>query len=235
MFVIPLVEVKGGETVHVLAPPSVGEVRPIVDPVEVVGRFAAWGAQGFHVVDVDHAVDPQRDNDPVLVSILDHTTLPVVAGGGVRSLRRIQELLDTGARRVLVGSMGVLHLDWLKEAALIFSDRLVACIDTDGRQVFVKGRTETTGADLESVLTAVDGFGLAAVHVAYLGTNGGAVPFACEWAPRLQTPFTFQAPIGSPGDLDRLGDAGVKGAVLGPEVYDGRLPFPPLAKQFRVR
>lgn len=234
MYVLPLVELRGGESVHVLPGPSLGEGRPLIDPVEVATRFAALGAQGFHVVDVDRAASPDRDNDAALLSILDHTTLPVEAGGGVRSLRRIQELLDTGVRRVLVGSMGVLHADWLREAALLFPDRLVACVDTTGDDVWVKGRTEPAATTLSSFLASAEGVGLHALHLTFLGKNGGGVDLMRRLVRTTRIPLSYQGPVSGPADLAALDEAGVRGVALGEEVYDGRLSFQELAKRYRV-
>lgn len=234
MYILPLVELKGGESVHVLEGASLGESRPLVDPVEVVNRLAGLGAQGFHVVDIDHATDPKRGNDKALVAILEHTVLPVVAGGGVRSLKRIQELLDTGVQRVLVGSMGVLHPAWLKEAALIFRDRLVACVDVKGDALVVNGRAEPAPTRLDAYLGTIDGLGPANLHVTYLGTNGGGVDLMERLAPALRTPLSYQGPVAGPRDLERLERAGVRGVVLGREIYDGTLRFFELAKQYRV-
>lgn len=235
MYVLPLIELKEGESVHVLDTPSQGETRPIIDPVEVAHRFAALGAQGFHVVDVDHALSEKRDNDKALLSILDHTVLPVEAGGGVRSLKRIQELVDTGVRRVLVGTMGVLHQDWLKEAALIFRDQLVVCVDVQGDQLLVKGRTETAPATVEAFLKQVDGYGLESIHVAHMGSNGDGIRWMEARARQLKTPLTYQGPIEDEQALARLEQSGVRGVVLGTEIYDGRLAFDALAKRYRVR
>jgi phosphoribosylformimino-5-aminoimidazole carboxamide ribotide isomerase len=235
VYLLPVIEVKGRESVHILQDASQGEARPLLDPLEVLNRFIGQGAQGAHVVDVDHALDPHRNNDETLVRMLDHIVIPVVAGGGVRSMKRIQELLDTGARRVLVGSMGVLHPDWLKEAALIFEDRLVACVDVRDGAVLVKGRTERATATLDALVSHADGLGLHSLHVTFLGKNGGGVPLMEGLAKRLKTPLTYQGPVAGPEDLSRLERAGIKGVVLGPEIYDGRLSFTPLAKAYRVR
>jgi len=235
VYLLPLIEIKGGESVHILQGSSQGESRPLMDPVEVINRFIGMGAQGAHVVDVDHALDPSRNNDEILLRMLDHTVIPVVAGGGVHSLKRIQELLDTGARRVLVGSMGVLHPEWLKEAALIFQDRLVACIDVKDDALLVKGRTERAAPTMDTFLARAEALGLESLHVSYLGKNGGGPTLMESLAKRTKTPLTYQGPIAGSEDLVRLERAGVRGAVLGPEIYDGRLSFTPLAKAYRVQ
>lgn len=234
MYVLPLIEVQRGETTQILRTPSLGEARTLVDPAEVVQRFAGLGAQGFHFVDVDAARSAGQNNDRALATILAQTMLPVVGGGGVRHLTRVQALLDSGCRRVLVGSMGALHQDWLREAAKCFPERLVGCVDTRGSDVVVNGRSETASTPLEAHLRAIDGMGLDSIHLTYLGANGGGPELAMRWARALQTPVSFQGTVGSPKDLDAMAGAGVRGVVLGREIYDGTLSFEALAKQYRT-
>lgn len=235
MYLLPLLELKNGESVHILEGHGQGESRPLMDPIEVANRLIGLGAQGFHIVDVDRAQDPSRDNDAALFNLLQHTVYPVQAGGGVRSLKRIQELLDTGCRRVLVGTMGVQHPDWLKEASLIFRERLIACVDVGPDGILIKGRTEKAETTTDAFLERVDGIGLEALHVAYVGPNGQGIPFVESLAKKLRTPVTYQGPISSNADLARLEKAGIKGVIVGQEIYDGRLSFHELAKTYRVR
>jgi len=235
VYILPLIELQKGESVHTLVGQGLGEARPLMDPVEVLNRFIGYGAQGAHVVDVDHAKDPARDNDKKLADLIEHTVVPIVAGGGVRSLKRIQELLDTGARRVLVGSFGVKNPAWLKEAALIFGDRLIACIDVRGDDLLVEGRTQTAETSLASFLGRVDDLKLESLHVSYVGKNGSGIQLMESLSGQIKTPLTYAGPVSGGNDLQRLERAGVRGAVLGAEIYDGRLPFTPLAKAYRVR
>lgn len=236
MYLLPRIELRDGESSHGLVQPGQGEAESILRPAEVAKRFTALGAQGLHVVDVDHALSPSRNNDAHLVEIIDATWLPVQAGGGVRSLKRIQELLDTGCARVIVGTMGVLHQDWLKEAALCFPERLVAGLDARDGRLLVKGRTEESERTLESFAAEIDAYGLESIHIAALsaGRNGASIVSVADLARRLKTPVTVEGDLHSEADLRRLADAGVRGVSLGREIYDGTLRLDQLVKQYRV-
>lgn len=236
MYLLPRLEIHEGETVHILRQPSQGEATSLVDPAEVAKRFAGMGAQGLHVVDVDYSRDPKQNNDEALLSIIDSTPLPVQAGGGVRSLKRIQELLDTGCRRVIVGTMGVLHKDWLREAALCFPDTLVAGLDARQGHLVVKGRTEDVEDRLDAFATAIDGYGLESLHIAHLdgSANGASLDGTLQLVKRLKTPVTVEGTIHSEDDLRRLERTGVRGVSLGQEIYDGTLRLTDLVKTYRV-
>lgn len=237
MYLLPRLELEDGECRFAFTRPSQGEALSVVDPVEVAKRFQGMGAQGFHVVDLDHSKSPKKNNDKALLRIVETTKLPIQAGGGVRSLRRIQELLDTGCARVIVGTMGVLHEDWLREAALCFPERLVAGLDARDGQLVINGRTEPVEKRLDAFASRIDGYGLESLHIAAIdaAANGSSLPRLASLATSLKTPMTVEGPIRSEADLALLERAGVRGVSLGQEIYDGTLAFERLVKAYRVR
>jgi len=234
MFVLPLIEVAAGESQHILSSDDTGEGRPLIDPVEVMQRFARLGAQGFQVVDVDRATGHRKDNDEVLVRLCDATRLPIQAGGGVESLVRIQELLDTGVRRVLVGSMGVLHPDWLAEAIRIFEKQIIISIDVAPEGLLVKGRKEPAPIQLENLFQALKDVRVHTAHVAYLGTEARGPDLVRQVKERLQCDVTYQGRVAGEPELAELAQAGAAGVVMGQEAYDHPERFRELAKRFRV-
>ena len=72
------------------------------DPVAAAERFAADGASWLHLVDLDGAFSGAPDLD--LVSRIAAVGPPVQVGGGYRSLDAVQDALEAGATRVLVGT-----------------------------------------------------------------------------------------------------------------------------------
>src|SRR5687767_7999688 len=99
MFLLPKVRLSKGQCLDAIEAPSEGEALPLTDPREVGLRLQKMGAVGLHIVDVDLA-QGKRSNDEALVEMIDSLSIPVQCGGGVTSLRRIQELRDTGVTRV---------------------------------------------------------------------------------------------------------------------------------------
>lgn len=223
MQLVPRVDMAGGESRFSLPDPDDPD-RPFEDVAQVAARFQQLGARRLQVIDIDRATE-HGDNDDRLVEVLNNVGVPVDAGGGVRSMRRVQQLLDSGVARVLLSTMGVLHLDWLKEVGICFGDRVIQSVDVKDGAVLVKGRTETVEAKLTKILETADDYGL-----------GGFVVNACDETPpdalvaeiadlagRLSTDV-WAAGVGvTVRDLDRWQARGVAGVIAGKEVYTGSL------------
>jgi phosphoribosylformimino-5-aminoimidazole carboxamide ribotide isomerase len=219
VFLLPRIELSKGECVFSLDV-SEGEALPLTDPREVASRFQGMGAVGLHIVDVD-AAQGGHPNDAALVSVFDAVHIPVQCGGGVRSLRRIQELRDTGARRVVVGTMSVLHPDWFQEAVRCFPEGLLANLDEKHGTVWIKGRTVDSGQKIEDVVDRFDTLGLEGIVITSLNGSGHAK--VLEWTRDRKTPIMVDVPVRTVDELVALRDAGVKGAILGRELYDRTL------------
>jgi phosphoribosylformimino-5-aminoimidazole carboxamide ribotide isomerase len=71
--------------------------------------------------------------------------LPVQAGGGIHTIERARQVLDAGARRVIIGSAlfsaeGTVNTEFAaKMAESVGAERVVAGIDTKNGRIAVKG------------------------------------------------------------------------------------------------
>lgn len=230
MFLLPRIRLSKGQCLDALAAPSEGEALPLTDPREVALRFQRMGAVGLHIVDVDLA-QGKKANDEILVDIIDAINIPLQYGGGVTSLRRIAELQDTGVKRVVVGSMGVLHPDWMKEAARCFPHGLVANIDEKSGRVLAKGQSVDTGKPFEDLALEFDSFGFEGLVLTSL--NGTDATRVLSLVKRLKTPTMLDRRVTAMGDLVAFQEAGVQAAILGTEIYDRTIAFAEASKYFK--
>ena len=228
MFLLPNLRLSGGECLDTIHDES---GRILSDAKEVALRLQRLGAVGLNVVDVDAATGG-RSNDDAVLSILDAVHVPVQMGGGVTSLRRIQELRDTGVHRVLVGSMGVLHPDWMREAGKVFPEGVVATLDERGGNVWVKGRTQDTGRPFPDVLKQFDGFGFEALLISCL--NGTPHDRLRAWVKGLQTPVMVSTSVKNVGEILELGESGIQGFVLDREIYEGTIDLTETTKLLKT-
>ncbi|MBM6593015.1 imidazole glycerol phosphate synthase subunit HisF [Microvirga sp. BT291] len=104
--------------------------RYLGDPINAVRLFNDLRADELIFFDIQASVEG-RSIDPVLVQMIgDETRMPFTVGGGIRSLRAIEELIRAGAERVCINSFLLRHPEFIQEAADEFgSSTIVACID----------------------------------------------------------------------------------------------------------
>jgi phosphoribosylformimino-5-aminoimidazole carboxamide ribotide isomerase len=135
---IPSIDLLGGRIVQLVQ----GEkLRLAFDDFEYwIEKFSRFPL--VQLIDLDAAMR-QGDNSALVAQIAKR--LPVQVGGGIHSIERARQVLDAGAKRVIIGSAlfsaeGAVNTGFAAElAASIGAERVVAGIDTKNGLIAVKG------------------------------------------------------------------------------------------------
>ena len=152
MEVIPAIDLIDGRCVRLYQGDYSQETVYSDDPVEVALRWERLGAGRIHVIDLDGAKAGSPQNLDVIRRIAEAVSLPVQMGGGVRTIDSVQEVLDSGVDRVMLGTVAVRDPEVVRTACEQFgSDAVLVAIDSRDGNVEVSGWTaggETTATDL---------------------------------------------------------------------------------------
>jgi phosphoribosylformimino-5-aminoimidazole carboxamide ribotide isomerase len=135
---IPSIDLLGGRIVQLVQ----GEkLRLAFDDFEYwIEKFSKYPL--VQLIDLDAAMR-QGENSVLVAQIAKR--LPVQAGGGIHSTDRARQVLDAGAKRVIIGSalfsaQGAVNTTFAAELAeAVGADRVVAGIDTKNGRIAVKG------------------------------------------------------------------------------------------------
>jgi phosphoribosylformimino-5-aminoimidazole carboxamide ribotide isomerase len=140
MLIIPAIDLKDGHCVR-LSQGRKEEVKTYDDnPLDVASRFEASGAQMLHVVDLDGAFKGGASpNRRIAREITAAVKVPVQFGGGLRRIEDVQELIDSGVARVVIGTLAVESPDTLAKLAGLFGAQICVGIDARDGEVVVRG------------------------------------------------------------------------------------------------
>lgn len=144
MRVFPAIDLKDGKAVRLLQGRMEDATVYAENPVEVANNFREQGATFLHVVDLDGAFAGKPVNDSVIRELVEHSKLKVQVGGGIRSMERIEELLNLGVERVILGTVAVRNPELVQQAVGRYPDAIVVGIDAKDGRVAVQGWAETT-------------------------------------------------------------------------------------------
>lgn len=109
-------------------------------PRKLALQYAENGASYLHIIDTDGARLGHIANEESVEKILGAVNIPVQIGGGVRSLKDIEHLLEMGASRVIVGTKAVGNPTFIKDAITNFgSEKIVVSIDSKDGFIVTEG------------------------------------------------------------------------------------------------
>jgi cyclase len=150
--IMPCLDIRGGRVVKGI---HFSDQIDIGDPVDLAAIHEAAGADELGFWDIAATVEKQRPAFEVLRRVVSAVRIPVLFGGGIRSLADVEIALEAGAKKVCISSAAFRDPAFAAEAVKQFGGKtLVAAIDADRnaklpskRELLIDGGLTPTGMD----------------------------------------------------------------------------------------
>ncbi|MBW2413573.1 MAG: 1-(5-phosphoribosyl)-5-[(5-phosphoribosylamino)methylideneamino]imidazole-4-carboxamide isomerase [Deltaproteobacteria bacterium] len=227
MEVIPALDLRGGQVVRLTQGDYARETVYESDPARAAGRFLEGGAARLHVVDLEGARDGVTQAGDAIRSIVDAAgPVPVQLGGGIRSLERVEALLELGIDRVILGTAALADPDLLAAASERFPGRVVLGLDARDGRVATHGWTEIAEVTVLDVLAQFEGLPLGGIVYTDISRDGMLegpnVEATQALASKTRLPVIASGGVSSVEDLVALARTRViSGTIVGRALYTG--------------
>lgn len=232
------IDLMGGRVVRLLR--GEREAATFYDerPARAAAKFAAEGADGIHVVDLDAAFGTGSNRKEIeeVLSVSEAAGTPVQVGGGMRTIEAVEDFLERGrGARAVLGSLALLdrsaltHLLRKSSSSSPISSRIVVALDCKDGRPTVRGWTADAGAgDAVSVARSLAELGVSALLVTDVARDGAMAGPNLELlsAVRAVFPGEVLASGGMRGEedlasVDRALSGGPRGAIFGRALHAG--------------
>ena len=226
MQVIPAIDLLGGRAVRLVEgnreEPTVFHERP----TELVAAWAAAGATRLHVVDLDGAFAGARKHGDIIARMCAASPMPVQVGGGLREEAEAWDVLDAGARWIVLGTSAIKDPALVERLCRAFPDRVIVAVDARAGLVAVEGWVETSTVTAIELGRRAAGWGAAALlytDIARDGTGRGPnVAATAALAAAVECEVIASGGVSTLDHLRALAAAGVPAVVVGRALYDQR-------------
>ena len=234
MLLIPAIDLRNGRTVRLFQGDFDAETRYELQPHELLLRYRGLGASWLHVVDLDGAKDGSLSNRSIIVALASQRAVRLQVGGGIRSSATIDDLLQQGVSRVVIGSTAVERPDEVNEWLVRYGPEKI-CLAFDIRlddggvpRVRTRGWTEGTALSLWDAVARFPAGRLKHVLCTDIERDGALTGPNVELYREAVTRFShlqWQASGGvrDASDLAALAKTGVAGAVSGKALLEERI------------
>ena len=126
---------------------------PVGVPTIAVEYLDRWGIDEIVLLDIDATPESRRPKYEKVVEYAKHCQVPLAVGGGITDLSDIENLILSGADKVVINTAVVENPDLIHQGARLFGDQcMVVAIDVrrlGGRryEAFTHSGTRPTGYD----------------------------------------------------------------------------------------
>jgi phosphoribosylformimino-5-aminoimidazole carboxamide ribotide isomerase len=200
------------------------------DPAAQARAFEQQGFEYLHIVDLDGAFAGMPMNAAAVDRILETVGIPVQLGGGVRDTATVENWLEKGIDRIVIGTAAVRDPPFVKQAARDYPGRIAVGLDARVGKVAVEGWAETSELSVLDIARRFEDVGVSAIVYTDIARDGMLqglnLDATVALAEAIRIPIIASGGLASIEDIKELLSprAGkLAGAIAGRALYDGRL------------
>lgn len=227
MILFPAIDIRNGKCVRLIQGDYDKEIIYGDSPTEMALEWERQGAEYLHLIDLDGAKSGNSSNRLAIQAVARGVSIPVQVGGGIRSMEIIDDHIENGVSRVIIGTAAISDKTFLKEAVTKYGDKIAVSIDARNGFVATDGWTETSDIQAIDLLKELEKLGVKTVIYTDIFKDG-----------MMQGPnFVELKAIDEATSIDVIASGGVSttenieklramnlyGAIIGKALYDGNL------------
>ncbi len=229
MILYPAIDLKDGACVRLYK----GEMDQATvfndDPAAQAMSFQDAGCEWLHLVDLNGAFAGEPVNGAAVDAILSKTSVPAQLGGGIRDMSTIENWLNKGLARVILGTVAVEDPDLVRNAARACPGQVAVGLDARNGLVATRGWAEETDINVTDLARSFQDAGVAAIIYTDINRDGAMqgpnVAATAALANAVSIPVIASGGVSSMDDLRALKNCGaaLDGAISGRALYDGAI------------
>jgi phosphoribosylformimino-5-aminoimidazole carboxamide ribotide isomerase len=200
------------------------------NPAGQARAFAEAGFSWLHVIDLNGAFAGRSVNGEAVKAIRASVDLRIQLGGGIRDRDAIDEWLELGIDRVVLGTAALRDPDLVRRAAADHPGAIAVAIDARNGRAAIEGWAETTGVVVVDLARRFEDCGVAVLIYTDIARDGALSGIDAAGVAHLAR--QIQVPVIASGGVSALADIaalkaheadGIAGVICGRALYDGRI------------
>ena len=237
MIIFPAIDIKGGKCVRLFQ----GDFNKVTEyeasPLNQAKKLEELGFDFLHIVDLDQAADPltKKSNFNIVKDIIKNTNLKVQLGGGLRTLKNIEEAINSGVSNVVVGTSAINDVSFLQNACDKFNNQISVSIDSKNGLIATQGWKEITQKNVADYMNEIKNIKVKSIIFTDINRDGTKKGVNLKETLNLAQLTKF--PVIASGGISKIDDVveikntkKIRGVIIGKAIYDGSINLKELSK-----
>lgn len=227
MIIIPAIDIIGGKAVRLYQ----GDYRKkeIVgnDIFDIAKGFEKNGAEYIHLVDLDGAKKGRLINKKIILNLAKELTTPIEVGGGIRNYKEVEELINHGVSRVIIGTAALEDKEFVSGIVRDFGDKIAVGVDCKKGYICTKGWLEESNVHYIEFCKSMENIGVKNIILTDISKDGTLEGTNISMVKQLKEYVSVNI-IASGGvrdyyDIRKLNDLDIYGVIIGKALYSGNI------------
>ena len=136
------------------------------DPIAILKQFIEVGALWIHVINLDGALTGNFQKNlsyPVILDLIKlskQSGINIQIGGGIRNIETIEELINKGTDRIILGTIVFDDSKLLKVLSKQYRNKIAIALDSSNKTIRTKGWQHDTNLDIFEVFSKLENLGI---------------------------------------------------------------------------
>ena len=233
MKIIPAIDLMEGKVVRLYKGDPNKKTIYSENPLEIVKKWEAAGADMIHLVDLDATLGMGSNFDS-LKNIVKSVKIPVQVAGGLRNEKIIEEALKF-ATRVVIGTLAFKDKTALDRLLATYgSEKLVISVDHNNGKIVTNGWKETTSLELVSIVKDLVKNGFTEFLSTSINRDGTLQGPDLKWLQQINeiknVNVIASGGISSIEDVNKVKEIDPFGVILGKALYENKVSIEEVKK-----
>src|SRR6056300_1805395 len=235
MIIYPAIDLKNKKCVRLYKGDFAKEEIFNDSPLDQAQQFEKLGFDNLHIVDLDRTLDSDTSNLSSIKEIRKHTSLKIQVGGGLRTLKDIEEVLDLGVENIVMGTAAVTNIELLKMVVAKYPQKISVGMDVRKGFLALKGWTDQTKLLAADFLEQIKTYPIKSIIFTDIDKDGTKEGVNLEETLKLAT--ISKVPVIASGGVAKIEDVldiqktkKIGGVIIGKAIYDGSINLEELVK-----
>jgi phosphoribosylformimino-5-aminoimidazole carboxamide ribotide isomerase len=236
MLIIPAIDILENKVVRLTKGDFNQPTFYDISPIGLSEKYDSLGFQWLHLVDLSAAKGERIIVLPLIKEIKNRTNLKIEFGGGIRNKNQVAELLNTGADKIIIGSLSISNkIEFERILGKFSPSKFIIAIDSNDEKILTKGWTEESGISIYEHINYCTSVGVKTFLCTDVSKDGTLEGPNIQLYKKILETYTgikliASGGVGSLQDIITLKEIELYAAVIGKAIYESKIKLEDLAK-----
>jgi len=229
-------DIRGGKVVRLTQGDFSRQITYSSDPIAILKQFIEVGALWIHVINLDGALTGNFQKNlsyPVILDLIKlskQSGIRIQIGGGIRNIETIEELINKGTDRIILGTIVFDDSKLLKILSKQYRSKIAIALDSSNKTIRTKGWQHDTNVDIFEVFSKLENLGIQDFIVTDIMKDGTSTGLNTNLYLELKKKKMLRTRIIASGGISSINDVEMAlefadGVIVGKALYNGNIPL----------
>lgn len=227
MLIIPAIDIMNGKCVRLTKGEFSTKKIYSSDVLAMAKKFERAGAKMLHIIDLDAAKIGKPVNQELIIKIAKNIEIPIEVGGGIRDFKIAAAYLNSGVKRIVIGTKALTDFDLLSSLIKKFgANRMVVAVEIKRGKIAVNGWQKTLDKNYLDFATELKILGVTEILFTDVDKDGSLTEpnfSAVKELVNLGFNVTASGGVSDLESIRTLKSLGASAAVLGKAIYENKI------------